>query len=63
MDSFAEEVANLQAAKPCYILDNCSVHNLEDITEACEMFGADAIAYSTVTKYLRQRRFRQCFFF
>jgi transposase len=41
MDILAEEVANHQIAELCYILGNCSVHNGDDITEVCRMFGGD----------------------
>jgi transposase len=41
MDSLAKEVANLQGANPDYIFDNCSVYNVEDITEVCEMFRGE----------------------
>jgi hypothetical protein len=48
MGSLAEEVANLQVTNPCYNLDNCSVQNAKDITEACEMFGGE---YNFVPAY------------
>jgi hypothetical protein len=40
-DSLAEEVASLQIARACFILDNCSIHNEDDVNEACEMFGCE----------------------
>jgi hypothetical protein len=41
VDALAEEVASQQIASPCFILDNCPIHNIEDVTETCEMFGGD----------------------
>jgi hypothetical protein len=41
IDSLAEEVATQQIANPCFIMDNCSVHNEEDVAWACDMFGCD----------------------
>jgi transposase len=41
MCSLAEEVASNGIARPCFILDNCSIHNVDDISEACDIFGSD----------------------
>jgi transposase len=41
MGSLVEEVASLQVVSPCYILDNCSVHNDEDIAQECPMLGGE----------------------
>jgi hypothetical protein len=41
MDSLAKEGVSQQIASPCFILDNCLIHNVEDVTETCEMFGGD----------------------
>jgi hypothetical protein len=41
MDSLAEEVVTRRITNACFVLDNCAIHNVEDVTEACEMFGSD----------------------
>jgi transposase len=41
MDSLAEEVATRRIANAYFILDNCAIHSVEDVTEAREMFGSD----------------------
>jgi hypothetical protein len=35
------EVANREIEDPCYILDNSSLHNVDDITEAWGMLGGE----------------------
>jgi hypothetical protein len=32
MDSLAKEVATRQKANACFILNNCSLHNVDDVT-------------------------------
>jgi hypothetical protein len=41
MDSLAEEVATRQIANACFIIDNCPIQNVDDVTQACEMFGCE----------------------
>jgi hypothetical protein len=41
IDSLAAEIAAQQIPNPCFILDNCAIHNLDDVTEVCEMFGSE----------------------
>jgi hypothetical protein len=45
MDGLAEEMASREIVDSWDILDSCSVHNADDITEACKMFGGTSISY------------------
>jgi transposase len=41
IDSLAEEVAVGQIPNPYFILDNCAIHNLDEVMEGCVMFGSE----------------------
>jgi transposase len=41
IDSLAEEVAGRQIANACFIMDNCAIHNVYDVAEACDIFDCD----------------------
>jgi transposase len=41
MDSFAEQLAAQHIANACVILDNCSIHKVEDVAETGKMFGTE----------------------
>jgi hypothetical protein len=50
IDSLAEEVSVQQIPNPCFILDNCTIHNLYDVTEACETLGANLTYYHHIPR-------------
>jgi transposase len=41
IDSLAEEVSVRRIADACLILDNCAIHSVEDVAEACDIFGCE----------------------
>jgi hypothetical protein len=41
MDSLAEEVTARRIANARFILNNCAIHNIEDVREASDMFRSD----------------------
>jgi hypothetical protein len=41
IDSLAEEISVCQIANACFVLDNCVIHNVQNVVEACNIFDCD----------------------